>query len=95
MLLFLASLIILFTPQIWLKLKYEDLIYSQVDATPHRKFAVVLGAWVNEDHSLSDITQERLEAGIELYESQKVKKYFSQVTIAVINKLKKWQTTLS
>ncbi len=75
-LLFLALLIILFTPQIWLKIKYKDLIYSQVDVIPHRKFAVVFGAWVNEDHSLSDITRERVEAGIELYNSRKVDEIF-------------------
>ena len=70
------SLIILFAPQIWLKIKYKDLIHKQIDTIPNKEYAIVFGAWVNEDHSLSDITRERVEAGIELYKSQKVEKLF-------------------
>jgi len=69
-------LIILFAPQIWLKIKYNDLIYGQVDTIPEKEYAIVFGAWVNDDYSLSDITRERVEAGIKLYRSQKVKKLF-------------------
>lgn len=69
-------LVILFTPQIWLRIKYKDLIFEQLESTPHREFAIVFGAWVNEDHSLSDITRERVEAGINLYESHKAEKLF-------------------
>ncbi len=72
----LLLLTVLFTPQIWLKIKYRNLIYDRVDSIPARDFAVVFGAWVNEDHSLSDITRERVEAGIDLYRSKKVKKLF-------------------
>ena len=63
-------------PQIWLWIKYKDLIHKQIESTPHREFAIIFGAWVNEDHSLSDITQERVEAGSRLYKSQKVEKLF-------------------
>lgn len=66
----------LFAPQIWLKLKYRDLIYGQIDAIPAREFAVVFGAWVKEDRSLSDVTRERVEAGVQLYKFGKVKKLF-------------------
>jgi len=69
-------LIILFAPQIWLRIKYKNLIYSEVDKIPNKEYAIVFGAWVNDDHSLSDITRERVEAGIELYKSQKVEKIF-------------------
>jgi len=69
-------LVILFIPQIWLRIKYKDMIHKQIEATPHREFAIVSGAWVNEDYSLSDITQERIEAGIRLYKSQKAEKLF-------------------
>src|SRR6266542_2561373 len=75
-LLFFAFLIILFAPQIRLKIKYKNLIYDRVDSIPAQDFAVVFGAWVNEDRSLSDITRERGEAGIDLYKSRKVKKLF-------------------
>jgi vancomycin permeability regulator SanA len=64
--------ILLLLPQIWLKLKYKDLIYGQVNEIPGREYAIVFGAWVNEDGSLSDVTRERVEAGIQLYQQQKV-----------------------
>ena len=67
---------LLFLPQIWLKLKYKNLIYGQVNEIPSKEYAIVFGAWVNEDHSLSDITRERVEAGIQLYQLQKVEKLF-------------------
>lgn len=72
----LLFLVILFTPQIWLKIKYKDLIYGQIDTIPNKEYAIVFGAWVNEDRYLSDVTRERVEAGIELYKSQKVDKLF-------------------
>lgn len=37
---------------------------------------MVFGAWVREDRSLSDVTRERVEAGVRLYKSGKVKKLF-------------------
>lgn len=67
---------ILFAPRIWLKIKYKDLIYGQIDAIPVEEFAIVFGAWVKEDHSLSDIARERVEAGIQLYKSGKVRRLF-------------------
>jgi SanA protein len=75
-LLFSILLVTLFAPQIWLKLKYRALIYGQIDAIPARGFAIVFGAWVREDHSLSDVTRERVEAGVRLYRSGKVNKLF-------------------
>jgi vancomycin permeability regulator SanA len=75
-LLFSILLGILFAPQIWLKIKYNDVIYERIDPVPAREFAIVFGAWVNEDRSLSDVTRERVEAGIQLYKLGKVKKLF-------------------
>jgi vancomycin permeability regulator SanA len=66
----------LFSPQLWLRIKYENKIHPQVAAIPAQEFAIVFGAWVNEDYSLSDVTRERVEAGIQLYKSGKVKKLF-------------------
>jgi len=66
----------LFAPQIWLKVKYNYLIYGQTDPIPAQEFAIVFGAWVNEDRSLSDVTRERIEAGVRLYKLGKVKKLF-------------------
>lgn len=75
-LLFFSLLITLFAPQIWLKIKYTDLIHKQIDTVPAQEFAVVFGAWVKEDHSLSDVTRERVEAGVRLYKLGKVKRLF-------------------
>ena len=69
-------LILLFAPQLWLRTKYENRIHSQIETIPTQEFAVVFGAWVNADHSLSDVTRERVEAGIQLYKSGKVRKLF-------------------
>ncbi len=69
-------LITLFAPQIGLKIKYKDSIYGQIEPIPARDFAVIFGAWVKDDHSLSDVTRERVEAGVRLYKSGKVKKLF-------------------
>ncbi len=75
--LFFSSLLaLLFVPQVWLKIKYKNLIYGRVDAIPTREFAVIFGAWVRDDHSLSDVTRERVEAGVRLYKAGKVKKLF-------------------
>jgi vancomycin permeability regulator SanA len=52
------------------------MIFEQIDAIPAQEFAIVFGAWINEDQSLSDITRERVEAGVQLYKSGKVKKLF-------------------
>jgi vancomycin permeability regulator SanA len=69
-------LVILFIPQIWLKIKYKKLIDSEIDTIPKKEYAIVFGAWVNEDGSLSDVTRERVEAGIQLCKSGRVKKLF-------------------
>jgi len=75
-LLFCILLVTLFAPQLWLKTKYKGLIHEQLEAIPAQEFAVVFGAWVRDDHSLSDVTRERVEAGVRLYKLGKAKKLF-------------------
>jgi len=36
--------VIVFAPQIWQRLKFKDLLLSQIEATAYREFAVVFGA---------------------------------------------------
>ncbi|HSL45807.1 MAG TPA: ElyC/SanA/YdcF family protein [Anaerolineales bacterium] len=67
---------ILFAPQIWLQIKYKDRIYWQLNDLPAQEFTVIFGAWVHEDHTLSDVTKERVAAGVQLYKSGKTKKLF-------------------
>jgi vancomycin permeability regulator SanA len=75
-LLFCILLSTLFAHRIGLQIKYKDKIHHQVDTIPVQEFGVVLGAWVKEDHTLSDVTRERVEAGIQLYKAGKVSKLF-------------------
>ncbi|HET9910831.1 MAG TPA: ElyC/SanA/YdcF family protein [Anaerolineales bacterium] len=67
---------VLFAPQIWSQIKYKDKIHHQIELIPPQEFAVVFGAWVKEDYSLSDVTKERVEAGVRLYKAGKVRKLF-------------------
>jgi SanA protein len=66
----------LFFPRVWTQIKYKDKIHHQIEAIPAREFALVFGAWVAEDGSLSDVTRERVEAGILLYKSGKAERLF-------------------
>lgn len=75
-LLFCILFVTLFAPKIWLQIKYKDKTHHQIGTIPAREFAIVFGAWVNEDHSLSDVTRERVEAGIQLYKLGQVKALF-------------------
>ncbi len=36
--------------------KYKGLMYTQVETIHPREFAIVFGAWVHEDHLLTDVT---------------------------------------
>lgn len=71
-----AIFILLLAPQVWLRAHYENKILAQIGEIPARESAIVFGAWVGEDHSLSDVTRERVEAGFQLYKWGKVEKLF-------------------
>jgi SanA protein len=70
------TLFILFSLQLFLIIKYERNIYRSLTAVPSSEFGVVLGAYVFDDQSLSDAARERVEAGILLYKSGKVRTLF-------------------
>jgi SanA protein len=65
-----------FLPQIFLTLYFKDKIYSSINDIPPKDFAIVLGAAVRRDHSLSDVARERIAAAVLLYQQGKVKKLF-------------------
>ncbi|MCS7178896.1 MAG: YdcF family protein [Anaerolineae bacterium] len=65
-----------FLPQVALIVRYNNGIYEQLDAVPEREYAVVFGAYVFEDDTLSDAAWERIEAGVQLYRQRKVRKLF-------------------
>jgi vancomycin permeability regulator SanA len=61
-LLFCIVLITLFAPQISFRIRYKDKIYNRIEATPAQEFAIVFGAWVNEDHSLTGDNRSNQQA---------------------------------
>ncbi len=63
-------------PQVALIIRYNDDIYGQLDTVPERGYAVVFGAYVFEDQTLSDVAWERIEAAVRLYRQRKVEKLF-------------------
>jgi vancomycin permeability regulator SanA len=65
-----------FLPQIFLTLHYKNKIYSSLNDIPPKDFAIVFGAAVKADYSLSDVARERIAAAVLLYQQGKVKKLF-------------------
>jgi SanA protein len=63
-------------PQAWITLAFRPQIFTAVETVPTQEYAVVFGAQVYADFSLSDVTRERIEAAIQLYEQKKVQKIF-------------------
>ncbi|MBD3362806.1 hypothetical protein GF362_03745 [Candidatus Dojkabacteria bacterium] len=52
----------------------REYVYSSIDKVPQAQTAVILGALVYSDGSLSDILADRAETAIDLYEAKKVEK---------------------
>jgi vancomycin permeability regulator SanA len=67
---------IFFLPQIFLTLYFKNKIYSNINDVPQKDFAIVFGAAVRQDFSLSDVASERIAAAVLLYQQGKVKKLF-------------------
>jgi vancomycin permeability regulator SanA len=65
-----------FLPQIFLTLHFKNKIYSSLNDIPQTDFAIVFGAAVRPDDSLSDVARERIAAAVLLYRQGKVKKLF-------------------
>lgn len=65
-----------FLPQIFLTLHFKNKIYSNLSDIPQKDFAIVFGAAVQPDFSLSDVARERIAAAVLLYRHGKVKKLF-------------------
>lgn len=65
-----------FLPQIFITLYFKNKIFSNPDDTPPKDFAIVPGAAVRDDFSLSDAARERIAAAVLLYQNGKVKKLF-------------------
>jgi len=55
-------------------LRYQDRIHSAVDAVPQRPVALVFGAGYWPDGTPSDVMKDRVEAAVELYRAERVRK---------------------
>jgi vancomycin permeability regulator SanA len=70
------AVFLFFLPQLVLSILYSSVIYGQAGDVPVREYAVVFGAYVNADHTLSDAALERVEAAVRLYEQGGVQGLF-------------------
>lgn len=57
-----------------IKVKTRAYIYNSVEDVPHAQAAVILGAAIKKDGTLSPILQDRVKAAIKLYQAKKVEK---------------------
>jgi vancomycin permeability regulator SanA len=76
LILLLIGMALFFLPQIFLTLHFKNKIYSDLNDIPQKDFAIVFGAAVRPDYSLSDAARERIAAAVLLYRQGKVKKLF-------------------
>ncbi len=67
---------VIFTPELLLIARFSPHIYDRIDAVPFSRYAVVFGAYVNEDGTLTDAALERTEAAVQLYQAGRVEKLF-------------------
>jgi SanA protein len=77
---------------VWKSKKY---IFDKVKDVPECYTAIVLGAFVHRSGNPSDILQDRLDVGIELYKNKKVKRFLlsgdhGQVGYDEVNNMKKY-----
>ncbi len=75
-LILLALALLFFAPQLWLTAQASGRIYGQVEVVPPHEYALVLGARVYDDGSLSDAARERVQAGVLLYQAGAARKLF-------------------
>ncbi len=59
-------------PQLGLILYSSPRIYTELSRLPDRPWAIIFGAAVLDPYNLTDVTRERVEAGVQLYQQGKV-----------------------
>jgi vancomycin permeability regulator SanA len=68
--------LLFFAPHVALILHYDAIIYEQIQDVPPHEYAVVFGAYVEADGTLSDAALERVEGAVLLYQDGRVLKLF-------------------
>ena len=69
-----ATVALLLGMRSWVERRYQDRIYESVEQVPPRPVALVLGAGLWPDGSLTPILADRVATGAELYRKGKVEK---------------------
>ena len=69
-----AALALVFGFRFWVERRYQDRIYKTVDQLPGRPVALILGAGLWSDGSLTPVLADRVFTGVELYRVGKVEK---------------------
>ena len=72
----LGLVLLFFAPHVALIFHYDAGIYERVQDVPLHEYAVVFGAYVEPDGTLSDAALERVEAAVLLYQQNRVQKLF-------------------
>jgi SanA protein len=68
--------LLLFAPQLLLVARYSGRTYTRIEDVPLTTYAVVFGAYVHADGTLSDAALERTEAAVRLYHHGRVERLF-------------------
>ncbi|MBD3238502.1 MAG: hypothetical protein GF332_02595 [Candidatus Moranbacteria bacterium] len=74
LLLIIFGLVVFFSVNFWVRHSTQEFIKTNIQDLPEQQTALVLGALVNSDGSLSHILFDRCQAAIKLYKTGKVKR---------------------
>jgi SanA protein len=69
-----AGIIFVFSLNSYIKNSSQDLIFKEASQTPQKPVALVLGAQVWQDETLSHVFEDRCLTALELYQTGKIKK---------------------
>ncbi len=69
-----AGLLFLLGLRLWAERKYRDRIYEEIERAPSRPVALVLGAGLWADGSLTPVLADRVATAVDLYQAGKVRK---------------------
>jgi SanA protein len=69
-----AAILLLAGLRLWVEEKYRDRIYTRVEDVPPRPVAIVLGAGLWADGSLTPVLADRVAAAADLYHAGRVQK---------------------
>ncbi len=69
-------LLIFFLPHCVQIVRFHSVIFTTIEEVDSHDYGVVFGAYVRDDATLTDVTFERIEAAVLLYQHQKIQRLF-------------------